>query len=127
MGPSQGDGDTAYRRHHRSAQRIGLCRGLHRPRRDRRTVQERRGFEPGLLMSVASRIKDAAAELFIGAERRGIFRKLPAFERDLREYPELDILRENYPVIRAECEQLIKSQLRIPGMEELTSYTSGGI
>jgi len=27
-------------------------------------------------MSVASRIKDAAAELFIGGERRGVFRKL---------------------------------------------------
>jgi ornithine lipid ester-linked acyl 2-hydroxylase len=78
-------------------------------------------------MSVASRIKDAAAELFISAERRGVFRKLPAFERDLGEYPELDVLRQNYPVIRAECEQLIQSQLRIPGMEELTSYTSGGI
>jgi aspartyl/asparaginyl beta-hydroxylase (cupin superfamily) len=78
-------------------------------------------------MSVASRIKDAAAELFISAERRGVFRKLPAFERDLREYPELDVLRQNYPLIRAECEQLIQSQLRIPGMEELTSYTSGGI
>ena len=78
-------------------------------------------------MSVASRIKDAAAELFIGAERRGVFRKLPAFERDLSEYPELDVLRQNYPVIRAECERLIQSQLRIPGMEELTSYTSGGI
>jgi aspartyl/asparaginyl beta-hydroxylase (cupin superfamily) len=78
-------------------------------------------------MSVASRIKDAAAELFISAERRGVFRKLPAFERDLGEYPELDVLRQNYPLIRAECEQLIQSQLRIPGMEELTSYTSGGI
>jgi aspartyl/asparaginyl beta-hydroxylase (cupin superfamily) len=78
-------------------------------------------------MSVASRIKDAAAELFISAERRGVFRKLPAFERNLREYPELDVLRQNYPLIRAECEQLIQSQLRIPGMEELTSYTSGGI
>ena len=78
-------------------------------------------------MSLASRIKDAAAELFIAAERRGTFRKLPAFERDLSEYPELDVLRQNYPVIRAECEKLIASSVRIPGMEELTSYTSGGI
>jgi beta-hydroxylase len=76
---------------------------------------------------LASRIKDKAAELFIGAERRGVFRKLPAFERDLSEYPELAVLAENYPVIRAECEALIHGQVRIPGMEELTSYTSGGI
>ena len=78
-------------------------------------------------MSLASRIKDAAAELFMRAERRGVFRKLPAFERDLSEYPELAVLAQNYPVIRAECESLIASRVRIPGMEELTSYTSGGI
>lgn len=78
-------------------------------------------------MSLASRIKDAAAELFIRAERRGAFRKLPAFERDLRDYPELAVLAENHQTIRSECESLIASRVRIPGMEELTSYTSGGI
>jgi ornithine lipid ester-linked acyl 2-hydroxylase len=78
-------------------------------------------------MSLGSRIKDAAAEIFISAERRGVFRKLPAFERNLSEYPALAVLAENYPIIRAECESLIQSQLRIPGMEELTSYTAGGI
>lgn len=78
-------------------------------------------------MSAATRIKDWAAELFIRAEQRGDFRKLPAFERDLSEYPELAVLAANYPVIRRECESLIRSDLRIPGMEELTSYTSGGI
>jgi aspartyl/asparaginyl beta-hydroxylase (cupin superfamily) len=78
-------------------------------------------------MSLASRIKDAAAELFMRAERRGAFRKLPAFERDLREYPELAVLAENYQTIRSECENLIASRVRLPGMEELTSYTSGGI
>jgi beta-hydroxylase len=76
---------------------------------------------------LASRIKDQAAELFIGAERRGVFRKLPAFEQNLSEYPELAILSENYAIIRGECESLIRQELRIPGMEELTSYTSGGI
>lgn len=75
----------------------------------------------------ASTIKDWAAELFIGAERRGVFAKLPAFERDLREYPELAVLAENHAIIRGECEALVRGQLRIPGMEELTSYTSGGI
>jgi beta-hydroxylase len=78
-------------------------------------------------MAVASRIKDWAAELFIRAEQRGSFRKLPAFERDLSEYPELAVLAANYPIIRQECESLVASSLRIPGMEELTSYTSGGI
>jgi len=78
-------------------------------------------------MTVASRIKDWAAELFIGAERRGTFRKLPAFERDLSEYPESAVLTENFPAIRSECQSLIQSRLRMPGMEELTSYTSSGI
>jgi len=78
-------------------------------------------------MSAATRIKDWAAELFIRAEQRGSIRKLPAFERDLSEYPELSVLAANYATIRRECEQLIESSLRIPGMEELTSYTSGGI
>lgn len=78
-------------------------------------------------MTVATRIKDWAAELFVRAEGRGAFRKLPAFERDLREYPELSVLAANYPIIRQECENLIRSALRIPGMEELSSYTSGGI
>jgi ornithine lipid ester-linked acyl 2-hydroxylase len=79
------------------------------------------------MAKLASRIKDAAAELFVRAEQRGMFRKLPAFERDLREYPELAVLAKNYRTIREECEQLIQGRLRIPGMEELTSYTSGGI
>lgn len=79
------------------------------------------------MAKLASRIKDWAAELFVRAEKRGVIRKLPAFERDLSEYPELSILPQNYPVIRAECEQLVRGPLRIPGMEELTSYTSGGI
>ena len=78
-------------------------------------------------MALASRIKDAAAEIFIRAEQRGVFRKLPAFERDLSDYPALAVLAENYPTIRAECEDLIQSRVRIPGMEELTSYTAGGI
>src|SRR5471030_2961971 len=78
-------------------------------------------------MSLASRIKDAAAELFIRAERRGSFRKLPAFERNLSEYPELAVLAQNHQTIRSECEALIAGPVRLPGMEELTSYTAGGI
>ena len=72
-------------------------------------------------------VKDWAFAIFAGAERRGVFHKLPAFERDLSEYPELAVLARNYAIIRAECEALVRSQMRIPGMDELTSYTSGGI
>lgn len=75
----------------------------------------------------APQIKDWAANLFVRAEERGVFRKLPAFERDLGEYPALRLLADNYAVIRAECESLLASRLRMPGMDELTSYTAGGI
>ena len=77
--------------------------------------------------NLATRIKDGAANLFVRAEARGVFPKLPAFERDLSDYPHLRLLEENYPVIRAECEQLLAAPLRLPGMDELTSYTAGGI
>jgi aspartyl/asparaginyl beta-hydroxylase (cupin superfamily) len=76
---------------------------------------------------VAGRIKDAAAEIFVRAEQRGVFDKLPAFQRDLSQYPELAVLAQNYPVIRAECEALLGRKLALPGMDELTDYTSGGI
>lgn len=76
---------------------------------------------------LGTRIKDGAANIFVKAERRGVFRKFAAFERDLSDYPELAVLAENYPVIRAECEALLGRPLAIPGMDELTSYTAGGI
>ena len=78
-------------------------------------------------MAGLSGIKDWAAGIFIGAEQRGVFDKLPAFQRDLSEYPELAVLAQNYAVIRAECEKLVDGSVRMPGMEELSSYTSGGI
>lgn len=78
-------------------------------------------------MSKLGNIKDWAAGIFIAAEQRGLFAKLPAFQRDLSDYPELAVLAQNYAVIREECEALVGSKVRIPGMEELSSYTSGGI
>ena len=72
-------------------------------------------------------IKDWAFAIFAGAERRGVFDKLPAFQRDLSQYPELAVLARNYGIIRTECEALIVGNLRMPGMDELTSYTAGGV
>ncbi len=78
-------------------------------------------------MSLGARIKDAAAQIFVRAEANGVFEKLPAFKRDLREYPQLDVLARNYETIREECLALIAGPVKMPGMDELTSYTSGGI
>ena len=79
------------------------------------------------MAKLGSRIKDWAANLFVGAEARGVFRKMPAFERDLGDYPELAVLTRNYALIRAECEALLARPLVIPGMDQLTDYTAGGI
>ena len=78
-------------------------------------------------MAKLGNLKDWAAGIFIAAEQRGVFDKLPAFQRDLGEYPELAVLAQNYAVIRSECEALVDGSVHMPGMEELTSYTSGGI
>lgn len=77
--------------------------------------------------SLATRIKDAAAQIFVRAEARGAFRKFAAFERDLSDYPELKILAQNHAAIRAECAALLGRKLALPGMDQLTDYTSGGI
>jgi len=79
------------------------------------------------MAKLGARIKDWAANLFVGAEARGVFPKMAAFQRDLSDYPELKVLEENYPVIRAECEALLARRLALPGMDQLTDYTAGGI
>jgi ornithine lipid ester-linked acyl 2-hydroxylase len=73
------------------------------------------------------RIKNVMIDMFVQAEAKGHFRKLPAFERDLGEYPELAVLTQNYAVIRSECEALLTGGLKLPTMDELGDYTVGGI
>lgn len=73
--------------------------------------------------------KQAAASIFVRAEARGAFRKLPAFDRDfLGEYPALRILEDNYHVIRDECLGLLGKKFAIPNIDALSAtYTSAGI
>jgi len=80
------------------------------------------------LGNVGNRIKDAAASIFVRAEARGAFRKLPAFDRDfLREYPELHILQDNYQAVREECLALLERRADIPDIAALSANTSSGI
>ncbi len=73
-------------------------------------------------------MKNAAAEIFVRAEARGSFRKLPAFERDfLGEYPALAILQENFPAVREECLAMLEKRSIIPNIDTLSSETSSGI
>ncbi len=74
-------------------------------------------------------IKNAAASVFVRAEARGAFRKLPAFDRDfLGEYPALRVLEDNYQVVREECLALLERRQDIPNVDALSAtYTSAGI
>jgi aspartyl/asparaginyl beta-hydroxylase (cupin superfamily) len=73
-------------------------------------------------------LKNAAAEIFVRAEARGAFRKLPAFDRDfLGEYPALAILQENFQSVREECLALLAKRSTIPNIDQLSSQTASGI
>ena len=80
------------------------------------------------LKKFSARMKDAAAGIFIRAEARGAFRKLPAFELNvLGEYPALGILQENFGTVREECVALLARRSGIPNIDTLSSETSTGI
>jgi beta-hydroxylase len=74
-------------------------------------------------------IKDAINGVFVRAEARGTFRPAPAYERDyLGDYPDFEILEDNYRVIREECEQLLGIKDKMTSMESLGGgYTAGGV
>jgi ornithine lipid ester-linked acyl 2-hydroxylase len=79
-------------------------------------------------MSIANRIKDMAAGIFVRAEARGAFPKLHAFEQDFHhDYPALRILEDNYQTVRDECLALLDTSITIPGMDTLSAATAGGI
>ena len=74
-------------------------------------------------------IKNGINEVFVRAERRGLFEPAPAFEQDyLRDYPDFEILEDNYNLIRDECEGLLGIKDKMIPMEALGGgYTEGGI
>ncbi len=75
------------------------------------------------------RLRDAANGIFTRAEARGRFPRLEAFQRDYRrDYPELELLEQDYPAIRDEVLRLLDIKDRITNMEALVGdYTVGGI
>ncbi len=83
----------------------------------------------GLGGGIGNWAKSAAASIFVRAEARGAFRKLPAFDRDfLGEYPALRILEDNYQTVREECLALLERRRDIPDVDTLSAtYTSAGI
>lgn len=83
----------------------------------------------GLGGGIGNWAKSAAASIFVRAEARGAFRKLPAFDRNfLGEYPALRILEDNYQTVREECLTLLERRRDIPDVDTLSAtYTSAGI
>ena len=83
----------------------------------------------GLGSGAGNWMKNAAASIFVQAEARGAFRKLPAFDRNfLGEYPALRVLEDNYQVVREECLALLERRHDIPNVDSLSAtYTSAGI
>ena len=85
------------------------------------------------LLSVANDwkrwLKNSTDGVFRWAERVRWIERLPAFSRDYaRDYPQLRLLEENYPVIREECLALIARRDRMTDMEALGGkYTKGGV
>ena len=58
-------------------------------------------------------IKDSINGIFVRAERKGRFRRQPAFETDyLRDYPALRPIEEDYEIIREECDALMEKEDR---------------
>lgn len=71
-------------------------------------------------------IKDRINDVFVRAERKGRFRRQPAFEMDyLGEYPALQQIEDQYGVIREECEALMQARDKLVPMASLGSYTAG--
>ncbi|MFP6640417.1 MAG: aspartyl/asparaginyl beta-hydroxylase domain-containing protein [Myxococcota bacterium] len=71
-------------------------------------------------------IKDSINGIFVRAERKGRFRRQPAFEMDyLRDYPALRQIEEKYEVIREECAALMEAREKLVPMASLGSYMAG--
>ena len=74
--------------------------------------------------NIVERINDVYKSL----ERRKIIAKTPNYVYDYHgDYPKLKLLEDNYEVIRKECENILTFHNDITYLEELMSYTKGGI
>ena len=74
--------------------------------------------------NIVERINDVYKSL----ERRKIITKTPNYVYDYhKDYPKLKILEDNYDIIRKECENILTFHNDITYLEELMSYTKGGI
>src|SRR3990172_3842963 len=66
--------------------------------------------------------------IFEFLEKLNLIEHTPAFLTDYHAvYPELKNLEQHYPEIRKECEALLIDHARITNMEDILTYTKGGV
>lgn len=83
---------------------------------------------PGAGKPGRKRVKKAVNDVFGRFEDAGMLARLPAFDEQYADYPELRACETHYQDIRRECEQLVGWREQITDMSKLGGdYTSGGI
>jgi aspartyl/asparaginyl beta-hydroxylase (cupin superfamily) len=83
---------------------------------------------PGAGSAGKRRVKDAVNRVFGRAEALGLAEPLPVLDEECRGYPELRLFEERYPLIRAECDQLLERRAPLTPMRDLGGdYTADGI
>jgi ornithine lipid ester-linked acyl 2-hydroxylase len=83
---------------------------------------------PGSGKRGKGRVKDAINRVYSRCERAGLLARLPAFDEQYADYPELRIFETHYADVRAECEALLEQRDQLTDVAALGGdYTSGGI
>jgi beta-hydroxylase len=83
---------------------------------------------PGGGSSAKNRVKDAINRVYVRSQELGLLERLPAFDEEYADYPELRVFEQRHAEIRAECEMLLRQRERITDVKALGGgYTSGGI
>ena len=74
------------------------------------------------------RVKKAVNRVYARCEDAGLLHRLPAFDEEYADYPELRSVEAGYADIRRECEALLGHREQLTDMKALGGdYTSGGI
>lgn len=82
---------------------------------------------PGSGTRGGERVQEALNRVFARCEDVGLIPRLPWFDTEHADYPELRRFEAHYPYVRAECEALLAERERLLDIERLGGpYTEGG-
>jgi ornithine lipid ester-linked acyl 2-hydroxylase len=83
---------------------------------------------PGTGKRGKGRVKDAINRVYTRCEEAGLLPRLPAFDEEYADYPELRLFEAHYADVRAECEALLRYRSQMTDVAALGGdYTAGGI